>query len=181
MKKLTTMALLATTCVLSPAALAHAGHHDVSHWYSGLLHPLTGIDHLLTMLLMGVVTARLSNGQSKVLLSMIALSFVGGMLLTSLFTAPTTIEYLMMASVVLVPLAGLAIGRHHLLEAVSFVALALFGAAHGFVQGSEASGAVVVFGLGATVSSMMICGVGFSFAQVIKARVWSKQISQQTN
>ncbi|MBD1388304.1 HupE/UreJ family protein [Neiella sp. HB171785] len=172
MKKLTSMALLATTCVLSPAALAHAGHHDVSHWYSGLLHPLTGIDHLLTMLLMGVVAARLSNGQSKVLLSMIALSFVGGMLLTSLFTAPATIEYLMMASVVLVPLAGLAIGRHHLLEAVSFVALALFGGAHGFVQGSEASGSVIMFSVGAVISSMMTCVAGLALARLAQTRLW---------
>lgn len=42
---------------LSAAALAHAGHEQHSSFMTGFLHPLTGWDHLLALLLLGVFIA----------------------------------------------------------------------------------------------------------------------------
>jgi urease accessory protein len=43
---------------LAPLALAHPGHlHDSAGFLAGVLHPLTGVDHVLFMLAVGVLVA----------------------------------------------------------------------------------------------------------------------------
>ncbi|WEF35031.1 HupE/UreJ family protein [Pseudoduganella chitinolytica] len=49
--------LLLGLCLPLPA-LAHPGHVDGAGFVAGLLHPLTGIDHLLALLAIGIWSAR---------------------------------------------------------------------------------------------------------------------------
>jgi len=51
---LTTLSLLA----ISPAAFAHPGHLAGSGFTTGLLHPFTGLDHLLAMIAVGLWAAQ---------------------------------------------------------------------------------------------------------------------------
>ena len=51
---LTTLSLL----VMSPAAFAHPGHLVGSGFTAGLLHPFTGLDHLLAMIAVGLWAAQ---------------------------------------------------------------------------------------------------------------------------
>lgn len=51
---ITTLVLLA----MSPAAFAHPGHLTGSGFTTGLLHPFTGLDHLLAMLAVGLWAAQ---------------------------------------------------------------------------------------------------------------------------
>jgi urease accessory protein len=49
----------AAAFVLAPtAALAHAGHGDASGLMNGVSHPITGIDHVLAMVAVGVLAAQ---------------------------------------------------------------------------------------------------------------------------
>ena len=65
---------LAAAFVFAPTvALAHAGHGDTSALLSGFAHPLTGIDHVLAMVAVGVLAAQFSG----LALRLIPLSFVG--------------------------------------------------------------------------------------------------------
>lgn len=51
--------LIAALCLVSPSLYAHTGGHDVEHsLISGLLHPLTGIDHLLVLVAVGLIAAK---------------------------------------------------------------------------------------------------------------------------
>ncbi len=52
--------LLATLILLPLPALAHTGH-DAGGFASGLLHPLTGSDHLLAMFAVGLWAASLGG------------------------------------------------------------------------------------------------------------------------
>ncbi|MBW8192499.1 HupE/UreJ family protein [Neiella marina] len=167
--KLSIAAISIASVFTMPVALAHQGSHATAHWYSGLIHPFTGLDHLITMLLIGVVAAGLSAKKGKQLLAMVGLSFVGGMLLANVVALPASIEYLLLASLVLVPVAGLCLGKHRVLETISISALALFGAAHGFVQTTEATGSIMLFGTGALLSSMALCIAGYGLKRAISA------------
>ncbi|HEX8405909.1 MAG TPA: HupE/UreJ family protein, partial [Duganella sp.] len=76
-KSKTTLALLALT--YAGSALAHPGHADGA--MAGLMHPLTGIDHILAMLAVGLWGAQL-GGRAQWLLpaSFVAFLALGGAL-----------------------------------------------------------------------------------------------------
>jgi urease accessory protein len=78
-KYLTTGALLA--CTMSPL-LAHPGHGE-SGFVAGLVHPLTGLDHLLAMVAVGILGVR-CGGRALWLVPLTFMFFmvVGGMLAT---------------------------------------------------------------------------------------------------
>ncbi len=60
MTNLTRWIALAMTATLAPAmALAHPGHGADSGFAAGALHPLAGLDHLATMLAIGLWAAQL--------------------------------------------------------------------------------------------------------------------------
>jgi urease accessory protein len=50
-------AALLLACLPLPA-LAHSGHPEAAGLVAGLLHPLTGADHLLALLAVGIWSAR---------------------------------------------------------------------------------------------------------------------------
>jgi urease accessory protein len=56
---------------LAPLALAHPGHlHDSAGFLAGFLHPLTGVDHVLFMLAVGVwIALRVSAARRGALLA----------------------------------------------------------------------------------------------------------------
>lgn len=68
--------MIAATFFVPGAALAHTGHDEVSGFASGILHPITGADHLLAMLAVGLIAA-LCGGR---MLMAMPLAFVGAML-----------------------------------------------------------------------------------------------------
>lgn len=50
--------LIAALCFISPSLYAHTGGHIDHSLISGLLHPLTGIDHLLVLMAVGLIAAK---------------------------------------------------------------------------------------------------------------------------
>ena len=67
---------LSAVFILAPTiALAHTGHGDTSGLMHGFTHPITGIDHVLAMVAVGVLAAQL-GGRA---LWLVPLSFVGVM------------------------------------------------------------------------------------------------------
>ncbi len=73
-KRNTTLAALALMLISAPVA-AHTGHHD-GGLLAGVMHPFSGVDHLLAMLLVGVWAAGLSSGRNALL---VPLAFVACM------------------------------------------------------------------------------------------------------
>ena len=132
------LATIAAASLVAPLlaatpAFAHPGHS--SGLGAGLLHPVTGVDHLLAMLAVGVVTVA-SVGRRAWLAPA---AFLGGMVLGGLAGMAGVpmpgAELLVVASVVVLGLviAGAVEGQGRLLIS----GLVLAGLAHGHAHGVE--------------------------------------------
>lgn len=123
--------------VLMPsAALAHPGHGaEQGGLMLGLLHPLSGYDHLAAMLLAGA-WAGILGGRARFLLP---LCFTGAML-AGFLLAGTALSGLAEWAIAL-SVVGLALAtvlRLRLPVPLAGVALGLFGLGHGLAHGLEA-------------------------------------------
>lgn len=118
------------------SVLAHLGQpiHDLT---DGLLHPLTGIDHLLAMVSIGVLAA-LSTSKRIAWLTPIA--FVGGMILGGALGIAgvqiASIDTLVALTVIALGIV-LAISSSETPRWLPVIAL-LFGGVHGVAHGAEA-------------------------------------------
>lgn len=102
---------------------------------AGLLHPLTGLDHMLTMVAVGVWSAQLGGRAVwAVPLAFVLAMATGGAAGLAGTTLPW-IEPAILGSAALVGVA-IALDRPFVLP-VAATATALFGFAHGFAHGAE--------------------------------------------
>ena len=167
LNRLTQTAVLLAGALAAPLALAHEGAHHSANWFSGLLHPLTGADHLLAMVLMGVVAALIKPAQSSKLLAAIAALFVAGLALGTQLSSASVLEPVLYGSVVALALFAFGLIKQGSLHLFGLIAVAAFGASHGVVLGTEAAGSVVLFGAGATFTSLSLCGLGFALCRLV--------------
>ena len=118
-----------------------AGHCCLGHGFSGsgLLHPLTGFDHLLAMLAVGAWSAQL-GGRA---LYVVPGCFVGMMLLGGLAGLNNLVQwgqYGELAIALSVVVLGLAIGMNRRVTGlVAGLGVGLFGFSHGLAHGLEMS------------------------------------------
>ena len=120
-------------CVATPA-LAHPGHGG-HEFKDGWQHPLTGVDHLLAMVAVGLLAVRI-GGKAIWLMpaAFMASMFLGGMVAECGLPLPG-IEYGIMASVLVLGLLIAASSVVPLSVGVSFVAL--FAVFHGHAHATE--------------------------------------------
>jgi urease accessory protein len=121
--------------LVSGAALAHPGHDLQAGFSAGFMHPLTGWDHLLVMLALGIWAARRSaqrGWQWPVLFVSVMAAFAA----LAMVWLPMSLAEVLVAASVLV-MGGLLIARVELTKWVQFSVVALVAAAHGYVHGIE--------------------------------------------
>ena len=128
----------ATLLVASPAG-AHTGR-GAAGAYDGFLHPITGLDHLLAMVAVGVVAALVVRGRAA---WAVPGAFLGGMALggaAGLAGAPMPgAEVLIAGSVVVLGIAIVAaVELRGRATAAVMGLLAIAGFAHGHAHGAEA-------------------------------------------
>ena len=147
------------------AAHAHTGVGAAAGFGSGLVHPLTGVDHLLVMLALGLWAGQ-RGGRSvwavpsafAVTIAIAAAFGMGGAGLLG-------IDMVVGLSVVVLGVAA-AVGLRPPV-AIGIAAAALFGLAHGYVHGVEAafgSGTFYLAGLVATTTLLLSTGVAVGLA-----------------
>lgn len=126
--------VIALTALTAPA-LAHTGVGPVSSFTAGLAHPVFGLDHLLAMIAVGLW----ASVASPKLFWAAPLGFVTGMLGGGLLgmtaIAVPGIELMIGGSVVL--FGVLTFFKLQTAAVITFMAAAVFGAAHGFAHGAE--------------------------------------------
>ncbi|MFV3382359.1 HupE/UreJ family protein [Pseudomonas sp. NY15354] len=143
-------------------AFAHPGH-DTSPLRDGLLHPLTGLDHLLMLLGTGVLSAltRRSLGLPLTTLAMM----VGGAVLGHLFGDVLGMETMISMSLGVIAGALLLPRRQRLLAWV----MPMFALFHGWAHGVEATpSAFWLFGSGFVLVSTLLLAVGFAFGCLLR-------------
>lgn len=157
----TALAALSLTLLASPA-LAHTGHADAAGLAHGFLHPVTGLDHLLAMVTVGVYAAVI-GGRALLAVPLAFVAMMAGGAALGVAGAPVPLVEPMIAAsiVVLGLLCVLPWGR----TAGVGVALAgWFALFHGFAHGAEmpvdASGLAYGAGFLAATALLHAAGVG---------------------
>lgn len=133
MKKNILLALVALTA--STSAFAHPGHGLETGFATGFMHPLTGWDHLLVMLSLGIWAARRPAAQGWQL----PVVFVGEMALAAsvaMTWLPVSLAETLVAASVLV-MGVLLVSNVKVSRAVQVGVVSMAAAAHGYVHGLE--------------------------------------------
>lgn len=109
----------------------HAGHEFVDGW----MHPLVGLDHLLAMVAVGLLAARMGGRALWLMPTTFLASMLAGGVLASLGVPLPGVEYLIMTSVLVL---GLLIAATNVIPlAVGAALVALFAAFHGHAHAAE--------------------------------------------
>jgi urease accessory protein len=117
-----------------PAA-AHPGHGPITGFVAGVQHPLSGMDHLLAMIAVGL-WAGLSGGRRAWLWpTAFVSSMVAGSIIGMSQVVIVSVEPVILASVMVLGLAT-ALGLRAPLV-VGGTLIAVFGMAHGYAHGME--------------------------------------------
>ena len=126
---------VASALLLSPAfALAHPGH-DHAGVFSGIAHPIFGLDHLLAMVAVGLWAAQqIGKARWALPLTFVATMLLGGLLGFASIEIPLMETGIASSVLALGLLVALAV-RPPL--AIAAALTALFGASHGVAHGLE--------------------------------------------
>lgn len=152
MKKTLAIALL----LAATPAFAHTGHGAESV-QAGILHPLTGLDHLLMLLGSGILAALTGRSLALPLATIAALAF-GALLGQSLGSLPG-MEAMILLSLLVAGIAMLTQRARGWLAAI----LPVLALAHGWAHGVEAGeGTFAGFAAGFLLASSTLLAAGYA-------------------
>ena len=148
--------------LLLPAmARAHAGGADAG-LAGALMHPVSGLDHLLAMISVGVVSVQLGSANVWRIPATFICAMAAG---TALGIAQWLLPHveLGIAASVLVLGLGIVVARRHVPAWPIIAMVLIFGACHGYAHGLEIPGsanpALFTLGLLISTSALHVCGV----------------------
>jgi urease accessory protein len=127
--------LIAALFLISPSLYAHTGGHIDHSLMSGLLHPLTGIDHLLVLLAVGLIAAK-QGGKAVFAFPAVFLGLMAaGALLNTYGVQIPFVESLIALSLVAF---GLLITINQKQRSkILFMGVSLFAVFHGYAHAAE--------------------------------------------
>ncbi len=162
MRKLSIGAVALSAVALATPAFAPSGMQGHMHGFvNGLMHPVSGLDHLLAMIGVGIWSALIVRG-SRVLLAPAAfmLAMLAGAGLGMGGVPLPAVETGIALSVVVLGL--LISGRVGMPAAAAALIIGAFGMLHGYAHGSEAEGsaAAYVAGFTITTAALHLAGIG---------------------
>jgi urease accessory protein len=151
--------LVIPAALVATPALAHPGHGIGGGFWDGVLHPLTGWDHLGAMLLIGAWAGSLSRRAPAVMLPRFLTAMFVGFASGALLHA-SAIEWMVTASVLMAGAAVFARWRAPLPVAASLAAL--FGFAHGQAHGVDVPDVAPItpFAIGFLIASAALLAIG---------------------
>lgn len=162
MKTASRLLIALAAALAAGPALAHSGHGDAHGLAHGFLHPLMGLDHVLAMVGVGLVAAKIGGrGIVLVPLAFLGMMVVGGILGVTGYGLPF-VEIGIALSVLGVGLALVSALSPPLLVATAAVGLfAVFhGQAHGTEMPETASG--LIYGLGFVAATALLHAAGLA-------------------
>ena len=158
----TTAFLFFGTALLATPALAHPGHAGESFGH-GLLHPFAGLDHLLAMVAVGLLAARVA-GHKKWFLpaSFVGFMLIGGLVgLIGFEVGMTAVEWGIAASVLV--FGAMIVGLPRVPLAASALVIGAFALFHGYAHVAEMGAASVATFLGGmTAGTALLHGIGLA-------------------
>ena len=166
MKRFVQLAVLAL-CLAPTAAVAHVGVGSTSGFVHGFMHPMSGLDHQLALILVGLFAYQLGGRALWLVpLTFVSVMALGGFL--GIMGVPIPFVEVGIALSVVVLGAIVAIGVRAPL-AVAMGAVGLFAIFHGHAHGSEmpldASG--LEYGVGFMLATAVLHAVGIGIGFLI--------------
>lgn len=171
-RALTTLSLvLASSC-----ALAHPGHESAS-FFSGIMHPLGGADHLLAMLAVGLYAARQPGRQRWALPASFVLAMLAGAGLGALGIMLPAVEAGVAASVLVLGLLIAFAARLPVAAALPLVAaFALF---HGHAHHAEmGDGTLVTYAAGFALATASLHVAGYLIGRWLPQSLWAQRLQR---
>ncbi len=163
--RLFTLSMLAL-CFTPSLALAHPGHDGAPGFLHGLAHPLTGLDHLLAMIAVGVLAAQRGGRALWALpLTFMSLMAAGGVFGMAGISLPFVETGIALSLLVF----GLAIIFRPPLSTLAAMGLVgAFAVFHGYAHGTEMPGGVSGYtyaaGFVLATGFLHLVGIGLTFA-----------------
>ena len=179
--------ILIAAYALSTYAAAHPGHEVDAHGISfmdGLLHPLTGLDHLAAMLAVGLWSALSATSARRIWLAPVA--FAGMLLVGALLglngLALPAVEPMIAASLLVMGL--LVATRAKLPLAVTAGVVGVFAVFHGIAHGTELAGGgngfAPLLGMLVATIALHLAGVGIGLALRSHSVWWPRVVGGLT-
>ena len=157
MKK--SLLILMTLVGFPLTAMAHPGHEAVG-FMSGVLHPLTGLDHLLVMLAIGFWAARAPTENRFQIPTLFIIFLLIGLTMGAFMTTSSMVELGIAVSVLAMGLILFLSARISALWQLMLTSM--FGLIHGFVHGQELilaeHGFMAILGLTLTTAGLLATG-----------------------
>lgn len=169
MRKLLSAITFATAALAPAVALAHPGHaHDGNAGFMhGFLHPMTGLDHILAMVTVGILAYQIGGRALwMVPTAFVAVMAAGGLLgvagVSFYFVEPGIAA----SVVVLGAIVALALKPP---VAVAMALVALFAVFHGYAHGIEAplDGSFAAYGAGFMVATALLHAAGIALGMLV--------------
>lgn len=154
--------------VLFPtAAFAHSGAGVIGGFQSGFLHPITGYDHLLAMVAVGIWGAQMGGRSVWTLPVVFPLVMAVGGFFGAIGVPLPHVEILIALSVL--GLGGAIALQWKAPEMIAIAAVGIFAVFHGHAHGAELPGAAdpVAYGIGFVVATGLIHLAGIGFGLVL--------------
>jgi urease accessory protein len=173
MKMMFRILLLAGLAFVVPATSQAHVVEGMSGLTAGLVHPLLGLDHLLSIVAVGILSG-LGKGHSiKALPGLFVLALAAGAYMGLGAPESNIVEPAIAASVVVL---GIAIMRPNLLRAFSLIGIAVcFALVHGYAHGSEApavGGSGFIVGMSATALVLVFAASWFFRLPALRPGAW---------
>ena len=179
--------ILIAAYTLSTYAAAHPGHEVDAHSISfmdGLLHPLTGLDHLAAMLAVGLWSALSATSARRIWLAPVAFAgmlLVGALLGLNGLELPA-VEPMIAASLLVMGL--LVATRAQLPLAVTAGVVGVFAVFHGIAHGTELAGGgngfAPLLGMLVATIALHLAGVGLGLALRSHSVWWPRVVGGLT-
>lgn len=141
-------------------AFAHTGAEAIGSFFHGFVHPLSGLDHVIAMVLVGLYAVQVGGKATWLIPGTFVLLMALGALFGHLGLQVPFVETGIAVSVVAL---GLAVAFAIKLPTTLIASLAgLFALFHGYTHGAEMPGATAsgTYALGFLVATVLLHGVG---------------------
>jgi urease accessory protein len=167
MKRSFVWLILPALCLVPTAAFAHVGVGSTSGFMHGFMHPLSGLDHQLAMILVGIFAYQLGGRALWLVpLTFVSVMAFGGFLGVMGIPVPFVEVGIALSVIVLGAIVAFGVKPP---VAIAMAAVGLFAIFHGHAHGSEmpldASG--FEYGLGFMLATALLHAVGIGIGFLI--------------
>lgn len=160
--------------IASQAAHAHVGVSQTTGFVHGLGHPLGGLDHILAMVMVGILAAQIGGRALWLVPGAFVAAMVPGGIVGTFGFEPSVVELGIGLSIAV--LGGVVALRTQLDMGIAMAVVGFFGLFHGFAHGAEmpSTGSGLGYGAGFVLATGLLHAVGLGFGLALSSGAFAQ-------